>query len=64
MRPALENEDVGKVKGSVNVPIMNSTKKWDSEQQKKVIKKEDNPNFVAQASHNEHVLLTLVLPEN
>lgn len=48
VRPSIEVEDVGKVKNSVNVPIVNATKKWDSEQQKKVVKKEDNPNFVAQ----------------
>lgn len=53
VRPSIEVEDVGKVKNSVNVPIMNATKKWDSEQQKKVVKKEDNPNFVAQASQND-----------
>lgn len=48
VRSSLECEDVGKVKGSVNVPMVNATKKWDSEQQKKVVKKEDNPNFVQQ----------------
>ena len=50
VRSALELEEVGRIKDSVNVPIVNATKKWDSEQQKKVVKKEDNPDFVKQAT--------------
>lgn len=48
VRPALELEEVGKVKGSVNVPIAHASRRYDSEQQKKVLKKEDNPDFIAQ----------------
>ncbi len=48
VRPALEYEDVGRVKGSVNIPIMNSKKVYDPEQKKKVVQKEENPNFIEQ----------------
>ncbi len=48
VRSTIECEDVGKIKESVNVPMVNATKKWDSEQQKKVVKKTDNPDFVKQ----------------
>ena len=57
MRPSVECDEVGKVREAVNIGIMNATRKWDSEQQKKVVKKEDNPNFVAQASEYHHHLI-------
>lgn len=50
MRSSLELEEVGRIKDSINVPMVNATKKWDSEQQKKVVKKEDNPDFVKQVT--------------
>ena len=50
VRSTLETEDVGKVRVAVNVPFVNATKKWDSEQGKKVVKKEDNLDFVKQVS--------------
>ena len=46
VRPSLELEEVGKVKGSVNIPLVNASRKYSSEKQKKVLQKEDNPNFV------------------
>ena len=48
MRPDLELDAVGKVKGSVNVPIVNAKWRYDPEARKKVMDKEDNPNFIAQ----------------
>ncbi|KAK9816815.1 hypothetical protein WJX72_005336 [[Myrmecia] bisecta] len=48
VRPALEYEEVGRVKGSVNIPIKISKRVWNSEQKKKVIEKSDNENFVEQ----------------
>ena len=36
VRPKLEYDEAGKVPGSVNIPIVNSERKWDPEQQKKV----------------------------
>ena len=50
VRPSLELEEVGKVKGSVNVPIVNASRKYSSEKQKKVLQKEDNPNFIQEVS--------------
>ena len=46
VRSQLEVQDVGRVKDSVNIPMVFATKKWDSGQQKKVVKKEDNTNFI------------------
>lgn len=46
VRSALENEEVGRVRMSVNVPFVNCTKKYDSKQGKKVVQKQDNPDFV------------------
>lgn len=37
VRPKLEVDDIGKVKGSVNVPMANSVRKYDPEQRKKVV---------------------------
>lgn len=50
VRPKLEYEEVGKVKNSVNIPMVNLRRVWDPEQKKKVIQKEDNDNFIDQAS--------------
>ena len=50
VRPALELEEAGKVRDCVNIPIVNATRKWDAKEQKKVVRKEDNPNFIAQVS--------------
>ena len=58
MRPTLELEEVGKVKGSVNIPIKLATRRWDAEQGKKVVQKEDNPDFVAQVSVVSNRLLS------
>ncbi|KAK9838750.1 hypothetical protein WJX74_002624 [Apatococcus lobatus] len=46
VRPQLEYEEAGKVPGSVNIPVVNSKRKWDPEQNKKVFEKSDNPDFV------------------
>lgn len=40
---------MGKVKDSVNIPYVICSRVWDPQEQKKVIKKEDNPDFIAQA---------------
>lgn len=46
VRPELELDAVGKVKGCINVPLFNSVSKYDPEQKKKVVTKSENPNFV------------------
>lgn len=46
VRPELELEETGRVKGSINVPIMNAKWKYDPEEKKKVVEKSDNPDFV------------------
>ena len=56
VRSSLECQDIGKVKDSINVPMVNAVKKWDPEQQKKVVKKEDNPDFLKQVMHNTYLL--------
>ena len=48
VRPRLEYEEAGRVKGSVNIPIMNARRVWDPEQKKKVIEREANENFSEQ----------------
>lgn len=48
VRSSLEVDEVGKVRDSVNIPWVLCTRVWDSQEQKKVIKKEDNPDFIAQ----------------
>jgi len=55
VRSTLECEDVGRIKDSINVPMVNAVKKWDPEQQKKVVKKEDNPDFLKQVMHNTYL---------
>lgn len=49
VRSSLEVEEVGKVKDSVNIPWVICSRVWDPQEQKKVIKKEDNTDFIAQA---------------
>jgi rhodanese-related sulfurtransferase len=46
VRPALELSEVGKVVGCVNVPLYNSKKVFDKQQNKKVVKKEKNNDFL------------------
>jgi hypothetical protein len=48
VRPELELQEVGKVKGCVNVPIAHSKFAYDAEKREKTVVKEDNPDFVAQ----------------
>lgn len=48
VRSALEVEEVGKVKDSVNIPFVICTRVYDSAEKKKVIKKENNTEFIAQ----------------
>lgn len=46
VRPALELEAAGKFKGCVNVPLVNAKWRYDPELKKKVLEKEDNPQFM------------------
>lgn len=46
VRPTVECDDVGKIRGCVNVPIVNVTRKYDSSQGKKVSSSKPNNNFV------------------
>jgi rhodanese-related sulfurtransferase len=48
VRPTVELEEVGKVKGCINVPIMNAKWKFDSKENKRVMEKSENPDFVKQ----------------
>lgn len=48
VRSELECDEVGKVKGSVNVPWINVSRVYDAKEGKKVVKKEQNTNFVKQ----------------
>eukprot|EP00879_Flechtneria_rotunda_P002041 GHRR01002220.1.p1 GENE.GHRR01002220.1~~GHRR01002220.1.p1 ORF type:complete len:226 (+),score=54.31 GHRR01002220.1:706-1383(+) len=48
VRTPLELEEIGKVKDSVNIPMMFASKVYDTQERKKVIKKEPNPDFVRQ----------------
>jgi rhodanese-related sulfurtransferase len=48
VRPSLELEEVGKVRGSVNIGIAHAQRKWNSEKGKRVLEKSDNPDFVAE----------------
>lgn len=50
VRPLLEYEEAGRVKGSVNIPIVNARRVWDPEEKKKVIQREDNEKFIDQVS--------------
>ena len=49
VRPSLELEEVGKVRGSVNIPIRHAKRKYSTEKGKKILEKYDNEDFVAQA---------------
>lgn len=46
VRSTLENDEVGKVKGSVNVPFVNIKRVYNPETQQKDVKKEPNPDFI------------------
>jgi len=46
VRPALECQEVGKCPLAVNIPLMNSQWKWNSESRKKELVKEDNEKFI------------------
>jgi len=48
VRPTIETEEVGKVKGSINVPLMNAKWKFDSKENKRVMEKSENADFVKQ----------------
>ncbi len=48
VRTAVEYDEVGKVKGSVSIPMKKSKKVFDPEQNKKVVIKEDNPDWIEQ----------------
>ncbi|BDA51186.1 probable thiosulfate sulfurtransferase 16, chloroplastic [Coccomyxa sp. Obi] len=48
VRPALELEEVGKVKGCVNVPMMHAKRVYDPKENKKVVQKEENPDWIEQ----------------
>lgn len=56
VRSALESQEVGRVKVSVNVPFVNCTKKWDSKQGKKVVQKQENADFVKMVSKQRHAV--------
>lgn len=48
VRPALELEEVGKVKDSVNIPLYNSVRKYNSETRQKEVVKTENEKFKEQ----------------
>eukprot|EP00884_Botryococcus_braunii_P010219 jgi/Botrbrau1/19199/Bobra.0077s0102.1 len=48
VRPALELEEVGKVKDSVNIPLYNSVRKFNSETRQKEVVKTENEKFKEQ----------------
>ena len=50
VRPTLEYEEVGRVKGSVNIPMVNLKRVYDPEQKKKVMQKEENDTFIDKVS--------------
>lgn len=62
VRPRLEYEEAGRVKGSVNIPIMNARRVWDPEQKKKVIEREANENFSEEVGQRLPGALTAPLP--
>lgn len=47
VRSELELDAIGKWKGGVSVPFVNAKWRYDPEEKKKVVDKEDNPNFIA-----------------
>ena len=46
VRPALELEETGKVKGCINVPLYNAKWKFDPEENKRVVEKSENEDFL------------------
>lgn len=48
VRTALEVDEVGKIKDSVNIPFMLASKKYDSETRTKTLSVVPNPDFLAQ----------------
>lgn len=48
VRPALELDEVGKVKGAVNVPMMHAKRVFSPEENKKVVQKEENTEWLEQ----------------
>jgi rhodanese-related sulfurtransferase len=48
VRPALELDEVGKYKGCVNISPYKSKRVFDAEANKKVVVREENPDFIAQ----------------
>lgn len=48
VRSPLELEEIGKVKGCVNVPMTLTKKVYDPKVNKKVVQREDNPDWLAQ----------------
>jgi hypothetical protein len=52
VRSGLEVDEVGKVKDSVNIPFVICTRVWDPQEQKKVVKKENNVDFMAQVRYH------------
>jgi hypothetical protein len=60
VRSALEVDEVGKVRDSVNIPWVLCSRVWDPQEQKKVIKKEDNPDFIAQVRQQQDIGLHVV----
>lgn len=47
VRSALENEDLGKVRNSVNIPMVNSVRKYNAKEKKKVVKSTKNKKWMA-----------------
>ncbi|GAB4816661.1 hypothetical protein N2152v2_003707 [Parachlorella kessleri] len=47
VRSKLEYDEVGKVKGSVNIPLVNARRVYNAQERKKEVVKEDNPDFIA-----------------
>lgn len=48
VRPELELDETGKVRGCVNVGLYDSKRVWDSDKGEKVIVKTENPDFIKQ----------------
>uniref|UniRef100_Q5MCQ9 Gonidia-specific protein n=1 Tax=Volvox carteri f. nagariensis TaxID=3068 RepID=Q5MCQ9_VOLCA len=46
VRSELENDEVGKVKGSVNIPFVHLKRVYDPETKERVMKKTPNPDFI------------------
>ena len=63
VRPKLEVDDIGKVKGSVNVPMANSARKYDPEQRKKVVQNlGKNENFIKEVRYFQLLLCCALGP--